>query len=54
MPIMRMLSAGESPWLDGAMEWAWHDPVRLPEPVVPYTRAAIEAIGRGRAYTELG
>ncbi|MEU9182614.1 NUDIX domain-containing protein [Streptomyces sp. NPDC048550] len=36
------------------LEWGWHDPARLPEPIVAYTRAATEAIGQGRAYTELG
>ncbi|MFD3757728.1 NUDIX domain-containing protein [Streptomyces sp. NPDC058622] len=39
---------------DKCLEWGWFDPGRLPEPVVGYTRAAIEAIGQGRTYTELG
>ncbi|MGW7064599.1 NUDIX hydrolase [Streptomyces sp. NPDC054904] len=39
---------------DKCLEWVWADPARLPEPMVPYTRVAIEAIGRGEPYTELG
>ncbi|MFJ1864820.1 NUDIX domain-containing protein [Streptomyces sp. NPDC088097] len=39
---------------DKCLEWDWFDPERLPEPVVPYARTAIEGIGRGRAYSETG
>ncbi|MER7761834.1 NUDIX domain-containing protein [Streptomyces sp. NPDC097619] len=39
---------------DKCVEWTWADPAQLPEPMVAYTRAAIEAIGRGERYTELG
>ncbi|MGW5851781.1 NUDIX hydrolase [Streptomyces sp. NPDC055254] len=39
---------------DKCLEWAWFAPDRLPEPIVPYARTAIEAIGRGQAYSELG
>ncbi|MFF3013271.1 NUDIX domain-containing protein [Streptomyces sp. NPDC057939] len=39
---------------DKCLEWSWHDPGALPEPIVPYARAAIEAIGRGEAYSEMG
>lgn len=34
--------------------WRWWNPKDLPEPIVPYARAAIEGIRSGRAYTELG
>ncbi|WP_406511092.1 NUDIX domain-containing protein [Streptomyces sp. NBC_00161] len=39
---------------DKCVEWIWADPARLPEPMVTYTQVAIEAIGRGETYTELG
>ncbi|KJY28925.1 hypothetical protein VR46_37585 [Streptomyces sp. NRRL S-444] len=39
---------------DKCLEWVWVDPTALPEPIVAYTRNAIEAIGRGVAYSELG
>ncbi|MEU9031159.1 NUDIX domain-containing protein [Streptomyces sp. NPDC048383] len=39
---------------DRCTSWGWFDPERLPEPVVPYTAAAIEGIRAGRVYTELG
>ncbi|MFD7033086.1 NUDIX domain-containing protein [Streptomyces sp. NPDC059917] len=39
---------------DKCLEWGWFAPDRLPEPLVPYTRQAIESIGRGRAYSEMG
>ncbi|MEV6681196.1 NUDIX domain-containing protein [Streptomyces erythrochromogenes] len=39
---------------DKCMEWTWADPHRLPTPMVTYTKVAIEAIGRGERYTELG
>ncbi|MFF3088586.1 NUDIX domain-containing protein [Streptomyces nojiriensis] len=39
---------------DKCLEWVWADPAQLPEPVVAYTRTAIEAIGRGVPYSELG
>ncbi|MCX4960324.1 NUDIX hydrolase [Streptomyces virginiae] len=39
---------------DRCLSWGWWPADDLPEPVVPYTRAAIEAIRAGRLYTELG
>ncbi|MCF3179104.1 NUDIX domain-containing protein [Streptomyces polychromogenes] len=39
---------------DRCASWDWWDCTDLPEPVVPYTRAAIEGIRAGRMYTELG
>ncbi|MDA5279301.1 NUDIX domain-containing protein [Streptomyces sp. Isolate_45] len=39
---------------DKCLEWSWQHPADLPEPIVPYARAAIEAIGRGEAYSEMG
>ncbi|MFJ8210720.1 NUDIX domain-containing protein [Streptomyces sp. NPDC096033] len=39
---------------DRCASWGWWDCTDLPEPVVPYTRAAIEGIRAGRMYTELG
>ncbi|MFI8823522.1 NUDIX domain-containing protein [Streptomyces sp. NPDC053431] len=39
---------------DKCVAWQWWSPKDLPEPIVPYTRAAIEGIRSGRAYTELG
>ncbi|WP_435260463.1 NUDIX domain-containing protein [Streptomyces sp. 1222.5] len=39
---------------DKCVQWEWWNVKELPEPVVPYTRAAIEGIRAGRVYTELG
>ncbi|MEU8777132.1 NUDIX domain-containing protein [Streptomyces sp. NPDC048606] len=39
---------------DKCLEWRWFDPARLPEPLVPYTRIALDGIRAGRAYSELG
>ncbi|MEV4429526.1 NUDIX domain-containing protein [Streptomyces sp. NPDC053792] len=39
---------------DKCVRWAWWNAKDLPEPIVPYTRAAIEGIQAGRTYTELG
>ncbi|MFF7296707.1 NUDIX domain-containing protein [Streptomyces sp. NPDC008265] len=39
---------------DKCLSWGWWPPDALPEPVVPYTRAAVEGIRAGRRYTELG
>ncbi|MEX0171549.1 NUDIX domain-containing protein [Streptomyces sp. LMG1-1-1.1] len=39
---------------DKCVGWHWWNAKDLPEPVVPYTRAAIEGIRAGRPYTELG
>ncbi|MFG2487649.1 NUDIX domain-containing protein [Streptomyces virginiae] len=39
---------------DRCLSWGWWPADDLPEPVVPYTRAAIEGIRAGRLYTELG
>ncbi|GAA3387342.1 NUDIX domain-containing protein [Streptomyces roseoviridis] len=39
---------------DRCVTWRWWDAKDLPEPVVPYTRAAVEGIRAGRAYTEMG
>ncbi|WP_328971578.1 MULTISPECIES: NUDIX hydrolase [Streptomyces] len=39
---------------DRCLEWVWADPAQLPKPMVRYTEIAIEAIGRGETYTELG
>ncbi|MFE5297854.1 NUDIX domain-containing protein [Streptomyces sp. NPDC056632] len=39
---------------DKCVSWQWWNVKDLPEPVVPYTRAAIEGIQAGRTYTELG
>ncbi|WP_078865201.1 MULTISPECIES: NUDIX hydrolase [unclassified Streptomyces] len=39
---------------DKCLAWQWWWPERLPEPIVPYTRAAIDGIRAGRPYTELG
>ncbi|MFD4790010.1 NUDIX domain-containing protein [Streptomyces sp. NPDC058459] len=46
-----------TPWLrepDKCLDWRWWDPDRLPEPLVPYARAAIDGIRAGRAYSEMG
>ncbi|MFF4583370.1 NUDIX domain-containing protein [Streptomyces sp. NPDC001373] len=39
---------------DRCVSWGWWPADALPEPIVPYTRAAIEGIRVGRPYTELG
>ncbi|THA86660.1 NUDIX domain-containing protein [Streptomyces sp. A0592] len=39
---------------DRCVAWTWWPLDALPEPVVPYTRAAVEGIRAGRPYTELG
>ncbi|WP_327373052.1 NUDIX domain-containing protein [Streptomyces sp. NBC_01216] len=39
---------------DRCTSWGWFDPTQLPEPIVPYTAAAIAGIQAGRSYTELG
>ncbi|MFB6839076.1 NUDIX domain-containing protein [Streptomyces sp. NPDC056361] len=39
---------------DKCVGWGWWNAKDLPEPIVPYTRAAIEGIQAGRPYTELG
>ncbi|MFE2322727.1 NUDIX domain-containing protein [Streptomyces sp. NPDC059385] len=39
---------------DRCVSWGWWPADALPEPIVPYTRAAIEGILAGRPYTELG
>ncbi|MGW7439856.1 NUDIX domain-containing protein [Streptomyces sp. NPDC054849] len=36
------------------VSWGWWPADALPDPVVPYARAAIEGIRAGRLYTELG
>ncbi|MFG2817494.1 NUDIX domain-containing protein [Streptomyces sp. NPDC048410] len=46
-----------TPWLrepDKCLDWRWCDPDQLPEPLVPYARAAIDGIRTGRAYSEMG
>lgn len=39
---------------DRCLAWHWWPKEDLPEPIVPYTRAAITGIAGGRVYTELG
>ncbi|MFF8835722.1 NUDIX domain-containing protein [Streptomyces sp. NPDC015130] len=39
---------------DKCVDWQWWNVKDLPEPTVPYTRAAIDGIQAGRAYTEIG
>ncbi|MFG2569268.1 NUDIX domain-containing protein [Streptomyces sp. NPDC048567] len=39
---------------DKCVAWQWWNAKDLPEPLVPYARAAIEGIRAGRVYTELG
>ncbi|MFE5557850.1 NUDIX domain-containing protein [Streptomyces sp. NPDC056544] len=39
---------------DRCLSWDWWPVDDLPEPVVPYARAALEGIRAGRLYTELG
>ncbi|MEU3607980.1 NUDIX domain-containing protein [Streptomyces sp. NPDC035033] len=38
---------------DKCVAWRWWSAKDLPEPIVPYARAAIEGIRAGRTYTEL-
>ncbi|MFJ8676256.1 NUDIX domain-containing protein [Streptomyces sp. NPDC093589] len=60
-PLMQMVFRARS-WSgtpeirepDKCVGWRWWNPEELPEPVVPYTRAAINGIRAGRLYTELG
>ncbi|MFI1283849.1 NUDIX domain-containing protein [Streptomyces sp. NPDC020858] len=39
---------------DKCVGWEWWPADALPEPIVPYARAAIEGIRAGRLYTEMG
>ncbi|MCX4637523.1 NUDIX domain-containing protein [Streptomyces platensis] len=39
---------------DRCVSWNWWPPEALPEPLVPYARAAIDGIQAGRLYTEYG
>ncbi|MGW1788241.1 NUDIX hydrolase [Streptomyces tubercidicus] len=39
---------------DKCVSWSWWRPEALPEPLVPYTRAAIDGVRAGRLYTEMG
>ncbi|MFE5809234.1 NUDIX domain-containing protein [Streptomyces sp. NPDC056491] len=39
---------------DKCVGWDWWPAKALPEPIVPYARAAIEGIRAGRRYTEMG
>ncbi|MGC4998683.1 NUDIX hydrolase [Streptomyces sp. DT195] len=39
---------------DKCLDWRWWDADGLPEPLVPYARAAIDGIRAGRAYSEMG
>ncbi|MBB5925754.1 NUDIX hydrolase [Streptomyces echinatus] len=39
---------------DKCLAWQWWRPEKLPEPIVPYTRAAVDGIRAGRLYTEMG
>ncbi|MGW6981057.1 NUDIX hydrolase [Streptomyces sp. NPDC054932] len=39
---------------DKCIGWGWWPADALPEPIVPYARAAIEGIRAGRRYTEMG
>ncbi|MFK0256392.1 NUDIX domain-containing protein [Streptomyces sp. NPDC090445] len=39
---------------DRCVSWGWWPADALPDPIVPYARLAIEGIGAGRAYSELG
>ncbi|MFD6324436.1 NUDIX domain-containing protein [Streptomyces sp. NPDC058442] len=39
---------------DKCLGWKWWRPDDLPEPIVPYTRAAINGIRAGQLYTEMG
>ncbi|MFE0055401.1 NUDIX hydrolase [Streptomyces sp. NPDC059003] len=39
---------------DKCSQWAWWPMSALPEPIVPYTKAALEGIAAGTPLTELG
>ncbi|MFB6673091.1 NUDIX domain-containing protein [Streptomyces sp. NPDC056390] len=39
---------------DKCVAWRWWSPQNLPNPIVRYTRAAIEGIQAGQLYTEMG
>ncbi|MEV5877959.1 NUDIX domain-containing protein [Streptomyces sp. NPDC052101] len=39
---------------DKCSAWAWWPKTALPDPIVPYAKAALEGIAGGSAYTELG
>ncbi|MET8506591.1 NUDIX domain-containing protein [Streptomyces sp. NPDC004787] len=39
---------------DKCVAWRWWDATDLPEALVPYTRAALDGVRAGRAYTESG
>lgn len=39
---------------DKCHKWAWWPRSALPEPIVPYAKAALEGIAAGSPYTELG
>ncbi|MFJ4341547.1 NUDIX domain-containing protein [Streptomyces sp. NPDC088915] len=39
---------------DRCLGWDWFSAKDLPEPIVPYTRLAIEGVRAGRSYSELG
>ncbi|MFG2712835.1 NUDIX domain-containing protein [Streptomyces goshikiensis] len=39
---------------DRCLSWGWWPADALPDPIVPYARAAVEGIRAGRPYTELG
>ncbi|MGF1237768.1 NUDIX hydrolase [Streptomyces sp. 2-6] len=39
---------------DKCLAWRWWPREELPEPIVPYARAAIDGIGVGRLYSEMG
>ncbi|WP_338400113.1 NUDIX domain-containing protein [Streptomyces graminilatus] len=39
---------------DKCLEWQWWQPQDLPEPIVPYTRHAIEQIRADKSYSEMG
>ncbi|MEU2879005.1 NUDIX domain-containing protein, partial [Streptomyces sp. NPDC007070] len=39
---------------DKCLAWRWWPREELPEPIVPYARAAVDGIGVGRLYSEMG
>lgn len=39
---------------DRCTEWRWWPLTALPEPIVAYTRAALESMSRGALYTAMG
>ncbi|MEY9840513.1 NUDIX domain-containing protein [Streptacidiphilus sp. EB103A] len=60
-PLMQMVFRARrwtgSPQLtepDKCLAWQWWHPDALPDPIVAYTRAAIDGIREGRLYTQLG